>query len=51
MELGLDVEVIVVLLFEIVEEEGRVVVGCIVEEVGLLLLLEQEDDEGKVVIG
>ena len=51
MEVGLDVEKIVVLLFEIVEEEGRIVVGCIIEEVELLLVLELEDDEGEVVIG
>ena len=51
LEVGLDVEKIVVLLLEIVEEEGRVVVGCIIEEVELLLVLELEDDEGEVVIG
>ena len=51
LEVGLDVEKIVVLLFEIVEEEGRIVVGCIIEEVELLLVLELEDDEGEVVIG
>ena len=51
LEVGLDVEKIVVLLLEIVEEEGRVVVGCIIEEVELLLVLELEDNEGEVVIG
>ena len=51
MEVGLDVEKIVVLLFEMVEEKGRIVVGCIIEEVELLLVLELEDDEGEVVIG
>ena len=45
LEVSLDAEKIVVLLFEIVEEEGRFVVGCIIEEVGLLLVLELEDDE------
>ena len=51
LEVGLNAEKIVVLLFEIVEEEGRFVVGCIIEEVELLLVLELEDDEGEVVIG
>ena len=51
LEVGLDAEKIVVLLFDIVEEEGRFVVGCIIEEVELLLVLELEDDEGEVVIG
>lgn len=33
-------------IFEMMNEEGIVVVGCVIEEIGLLLVLEMMDEGG-----